>query len=273
MLVDGSPRVRAVCCGDALLAARRLIRVVALVALAGASLLVTGCGSSIGGTIGELRSTNEGLPEPWVIPGDAFPTQRLYRVHYAGPDGEVSFKLTLYLERSDRYRMDAADSLGRKAWSLALEPGGSALWVDHRGRATCRVASAAEQSFLPLAHLPIAALPRLVLGLIPAEPSDDLRRTADRVSFLDDRARLWSGQIEAGTLRRWTVTEAGEPVAWWSLEGDEGVFSDRRGRRQVRWSEQVREPLARPVQPLAAPDSYRWGDCSDPAALAPEASR
>ena len=51
--------------------------------------------------------------EPWEVPPEAYPTQRLYRIKYQGPEGKASFKLALYLESAESYRMQASDALGR----------------------------------------------------------------------------------------------------------------------------------------------------------------
>ncbi|MEM1206391.1 MAG: hypothetical protein AAGN66_24375 [Acidobacteriota bacterium] len=230
--------------------------------------IFTGCAG-----VGELP----GLPrvraadsDPWRIPETAMPTQRLYRVEYQGPEGKASFRLTLYLQAPQVYRMEASDSLGRRVWSLEVDPEGKALWLDHRREVLCRAFGAGEQSFVPLAHLPLASLPRLVLGLLPTDPEEDLRRADDgRLSYLDGLGRRWSGGSEGGRLAWWSLAEGDEAVAWWKRTGDENVFSDRRGGQQVRWREQVAEPMTGSLEALEVPKDYREGSCG--AQLAPSA--
>lgn len=205
------------------------------------------------------------LGEPWELPGDSYPSQRLYRVKYRGPQGDFGFKLALYLEGDARYRMLATD-LGRKLWSLALDGRGSAVWLDYRRKEYCRSNAAGELRFVPLADLPLDALPRLLLGRLPAEPAADLSRTAEEISFLDGRGQLWSGRLAGDALEWWSLVEAGEAVVWWRREERGGVFSDREGEQEVRWQEMVSEELKSPLAGLEIPPEYRPGECAEPSA-------
>ena len=202
-----------------------------------------------------------GADDPWRIPGDSFPTQRLYRVRYAGPEGRAGFKLTLYLPTAAAYRMAAADSLGRKLWSLQVEESGRAVWLDHRSKEFCEARGAEQLLLVPLAHLPLAALPRLLLGRMPAEPVANLVRAADQVSYLDARGQRWSGVLRDGELAWWSLEEDGEAVAWWRRDGDGGSFADPRASLEVRWQETVREALRQPLAELQIPPRFREGAC------------
>ncbi|MEM9553166.1 MAG: hypothetical protein AAGC60_02830 [Acidobacteriota bacterium] len=250
-------------------ALRAAVSSAALALALGVSLLSVGCQAGSQGLSLRL-SVAPAADAPWLLPSDAYPSQRLYRMRYQGPEGEAGFRLTLYLESPERYRMEASDSLGRKIWSLGMLPSRQALWLDHRQELYCLVAAGNEQGFLPLTQLPLEALPRLLVGLMPVPPAAERRRADLRrddtgaLSFHDDQDRLWSGQLEAGRLAWWSVTEvAGEaPVAWWKQVDDESIFSDRRGGQQVRWSEQVRETLGRELERLEVPRAYREGVCT-----------
>lgn len=252
--------------------------------------LATLLGGLLGGCSGtgpRLLPSRVDQATPWELPAESYPSQRLYRVRYQGPEGQVGVRLTLYLEAPDRYRMETADSLGRKIWSLGMVPSGQALWLDHRQELYCRVDGAGEQRFLPLAHLPLEALPRLILGLLPVPPAAERQRADVRraengeLSYRDEAGRLWSGRLEGGSLEWWSVRDDGVdgldrdplgvggssttgPVAWWRRdEAGESIFSDRRGGQQVRWSEQVRETLGRPLDRLEIPSTYREAVCVD----------
>ena len=196
-----------------------------------------------------------------MLPEGSFPTQRLYRVSYDGPEGKVGFRLTLYLASREHYRMDAADTLGRRVWSLAVEPGGEALWLDHRQRRYCATRGAREQTFVPIAHLPLEALPRLILGRMPALPAGEVLEGGGKIAYRDSRGQEWNGMLENGSLAWWSLLRDGEAVAWWRNHEGENIFSDRRGGQQVRWTEQVRELLETPLSGLEVPEKYREGAC------------
>ena len=211
-----------------------------------------------------LLGPRSGGLEPWQLPADAYPSQRLYRVKYRGPQGDAAFKLTLYLEAEASYRMLASD-LGRKLWSLTVDGQGEAVWLDYRRKEYCRASAASELRFLPLAELPLASLPRLLLGRLPAEPAAGLARGERNISFLDARGFRWNGELDGDRLRWWSLVDAGEAVIWWRLEDAGGVFSDRRGRQEVRWREVVREALKKPLGEVEIPAKFGPGSCSETA--------
>ncbi|MCP4656872.1 MAG: hypothetical protein GY856_15790 [bacterium] len=220
--------------------------------------LVAGCSSF--GRLSTLPGSSSS-EDPWEISAESYPTQRLYRVKYDGPEGRLGFKLTLYLEGEARFRMQAADSLGRKIWDLSVDESDRALWLDHRRKRYCQARGASRLALVPLAHLPLAALPKLLLGRMPATPAADLRRTKDVVSYLDARGQLWNGALADGRLQWWTLVEAGEAVTWWRRDGDAGIFGDLRGKVTLRWREVIREPLARMPARLEIPPRYGEGAC------------
>lgn len=202
--------------------------------------------------------------EPWMLPPAAAPTQRLYRVRYEGPEGKLSFKLSVYLEREGRFRLQASDVLGRKLWALAVQGDGQALWLNHRDETFCHTDARRGLVFIPLTRLPLEAVPRLLLGRLPEPPFDDLRRNETDVSYRDVRGREWTAGLDAdGTPERWSLLEDSEPVAWWQRgEGaGESLFSDRRGGQQVRWREVVREPLEGVMPREVVPEGYTQAAC------------
>lgn len=226
--------------------------------------LALGGGCATTGRLFTPVPTVEGT-DPWQIPVDAYPTQRLYRVKYRGPEGDLGFKLTLYLTNETSYRMQASD-LGRKLWSLTVEAGSEATWVSHQRKEVCHTEAAEELRFVPLGDLPLVALPKLLLGRLPAEPAANLSRDSARVAFLDARGQLWNAGIVGQDPEWWSLVEAGEVVVWWRREDDGGVFADNQGEQEVRWREIVRESLETPVAAVTVPSDYRSIDCDQAAA-------
>lgn len=211
----------------------------------------------------------------WEIPPAALDSQRLYRIGYQGPEGKLAFRLTLYLMAANHFRMDAADGVGRRIFSLELAPavaGGAlpaapvALFLDHREKQYCRLASSGLPADLPLANLPLEALPRLLLGVMPAQPAGELAQEEGKISYLDAAGQKWSGQVGAdGLLQWWTLAEGGEAVAFWQRQPAETIYSDRKAGLQVRLQEQVVERLASRPAPLEIPPGYAEIVCVRPA--------
>jgi hypothetical protein len=235
-------------------------------------LLAAGCGPA--GKFGRPERIPTG-DMPWEIPSSALGSQRLYRVSYQGPEGKLAFRLTLYLETPESFRMDAADGVGRRIFSLEVGPppaapaaaagGGQALWLDHRNKEYCRLESSGLPRDLPLANLPLEALPRLLLGMMPAQPKSELARAGGKISYLDGAGRHWSGSLDAGGLLEWwTLVEAGEAIAWWQRQPEETIYSDRLAGLQVRLQQQVVEPLKAKPSRLEIPAGYAESACGRP---------
>jgi len=221
----------------------------------------SGCATTDGLT-SLFRPPESNRAEPWILPADSYPTQRLYRIKYSGPEGDAGFKLTLYLEGPNRYRLLASD-LGRKLWSLSVDSQGEALWIDYRGKEYCRSDAASELRFVPLAELPLNAMPKLLLGSIPAVPATGLNRSVDRISFLDARGQLWNGGFAEEQLEWWSLVDSGEATVWWRREGRGGTFVDRPGGQRVSWTEIVSEVLEVPLAAVSIPTKHREGRCSE----------
>lgn len=209
-----------------------------------------------------LIPSGDSSVDPWTWPADAFPTQRLYRAKYDGPEGRLGFKLTLYLESAERYRLQAVDLVGRKVWELDLDGEGGALLIDHRNQRFCRMDRAGELTMAPLGRFPLVAIPRLLLGLLPADPAREVQIEGETLSYRDDSGQLWQASWQDGQLAWWTLGEAGDPLAYWRREdGIGGIFSDRRGQQQLRWNETVREGLPQSLDRPQIPASYEFGSC------------
>ena len=205
----------------------------------------------------------------WEVPPTAVGTQRLYRITYQGPEGKLSFRLTLYLVRSGQFRMDAADGVGRRIFSLEVgdsgAAAGTALWLDHRNKEFCRLSPSGLPRDLPLANLPLAALPRLLLGVMPAQPASELAQADGKIAYRDAAGQKWSGSVGGdGLLEWWTLAEGDQAIAWWQRQPSETIYSDRRAGLQVRLQEQVVEQLVETPPVLEVPDGYRESACGLP---------
>ncbi len=218
------------------------------------------------------RLPSESGGRAWEIPPAAFATQRLYRVGYQGPEGKLGLRLTLYLVGPSDFRMDAADGVGRRVFSLEVRSSAAAagaaptaLWLDHRNKVYCRLSPSGLPRDLPLANLPLEALPRLLLGVMPAPPASELAEHGGKLSFRDAAGQEWSGSVGAGgRLEAWTLSEAGQPIAWWQRQPSETIYSDRRAGLQVRLEEHVVEPLKARPSPLLVPEGYLESACALP---------
>lgn len=200
----------------------------------------------------------------WQVPEEAYPTQRLYRMRYRGPEDErAGFKLTLYLVSHQQYRMLAADSLGRKLWALDLNAEGRATWLNYREKEFCHLGAADRLGFLPIARLPLVALPRLLLGRMPTEPTASLEKYDTHLTFLDAEGQRWNGSFqEDGQLQWWSQVEGEENIAWWRREEQGGSYIHRSSQQELRWKEIVRETMTESLVELDIPQRFREGICT-----------
>ena len=208
-----------------------------------------------------------GAAEPWQIPEAAYGSQRLYRVSYAGPEGEGSFKLTLRLASPSRYQVTTADPVGRALWSLDVAED-SGLWLDHRNRTFCKFEGRFDISGVPLAPFPLLSLPSLLLGRLPAEPVPPIpapQQKGKDINFKDGMDRRWTATLSSGQVASWTLWDGEKPAVLWVQRDDWAILSDRVQGVQMRWKEVVREALASPPQPLKAPAGFAEQDCEEPA--------
>ncbi|HEX4952347.1 MAG TPA: hypothetical protein VF017_02980 [Thermoanaerobaculia bacterium] len=210
-------------------------------------------------------------PPPWALAAEDLATQRLFRLHYDGPEGEGSFRLTLRLLAADRYRATAVDAVGRLVWSLSVE-GEEGLWLDHRQERFCRFRGRLAPEVLALSPFGLPSLPALLLGRMPVAPAGTIEPPEegkeDRLDYLDTEGRRWTALLSPeGGVASWTLWQEGEPVVWWSRQGEEALLSERRRAAQLRWREVLREAIAPELAPLTPPATFREGceTASDPA--------
>jgi hypothetical protein len=201
----------------------------------------------------------------WEIPAAGLHTQRLFRVHYSGPEGEGSFKVTLRLTSPERYQLQAVDPVGRSLWSLDVTHS-QGLFLNHRARTSCVFEGSFDLSGVALGPFPLLTLPSLLLGRVPATPSEPPQPHGSQVSFHDAAGRVWTAVLGGdGVVQSWTLAEGGAPSIWWVRSEDWAILSDRERNVQVRWKEVLREPVQGEPAALAAPSGYRAGPCRNPA--------
>jgi hypothetical protein len=212
---------------------------------------------------------------PWEIPPELLASQRLYRVRYQGPEGEGGLRLTLWLATPERYRARAVDLLGRPLWSLAVD-GDGGLWVDHRAEVFCRLRGRADLSDLAglsLAPFPLAALPPLLLGRLPAPPAPGTEPApgGGTIEYRDAEGRRWTAALAGGAAPTswalWGESGGGGALLTWLAAADgEAVLSDRAAGMQLRWRQVVAEALAGPPGAGEPPAGYREATCTEAAA-------
>ncbi len=200
---------------------------------------------------------------PWLVPPAAYGTQRLFRLHYQGPEGEGTLRLILRLASPERYRLVIADRLGRSLFTLDAAPTGGLL-LDHREGLACPLEAGVEIEGLPVHPLPFEALPAVLLGRLPAAPARGRPEPAagGGLEFRDATGRRWTAEVgERGEVRSWTLWQQGEPSLWWRSDGGQAVLSERERGAQASWRELGSEPLARPLPSPEMPAGFEPGVC------------
>lgn len=208
------------------------------------------------------RAGEPGRPLSAQLADGDFPTQRLFRFRYEGPEGSGSGRLTLRLQSPQRFEIAVADSFGRAVWTLGAEAE-LGLLVDHRQRTVCSLDSGVTLSrFLP-GPVPLRAVPALLLGRLPVS-GVSASSGEGRSRVTDDVGREWVvREAEDGTLAAWTMWVDGEPAAWWQrLAGGEMLLSERNKGVQLRWRQTLSEALTDSLPALRPPTDYRPGDCT-----------
>ncbi len=199
-----------------------------------------------------------------MVPSSDYGTQRLFRLHYDGPEGEGTLRLVLRLESPSRYRLVISDRLGRSLFTLDAAPSGGLL-LDHRQALACPLAAGVRLEGLPIEPLSVQALPAVLLGRLPSLPAHGRSRESSTgaLEFRDGAGRRWSARLgDGGQVRSWTLWQAGEPALWWRSNDGQAFLSDRRRGAQASWREVGREPLAEPLPPPAVPEGFAAGECS-----------
>lgn len=208
----------------------------------------------------ELRLPSAAAEELWSLDQEDLWTQRLFRMHYDGPDGDGSFKLTLRLASPELFQMTAVDRLSRRWFSLSVADG-EALLLDHREKTYCRYAGEIELAAVPLGPLPFSTLPALLLGRLPLPAGSPVAIEAGEVGFRDRRGRRWTAGLEEKRLTNWILWGDDGPEVWWQAREDSAMLSSRRESLQLRWRQVVAEPMPPPLAEMTVPEGYVRGEC------------
>lgn len=216
-------------------------------AAACAAALALGCGAGVGRPgHGNVPPGDGADALPWELPAAALGTQRLYRASYQGPEGDGSFRATLRLAAADRFELALADRLGRPVYALRVE-GAEGWWLDQRRDFVCRDLARLELPGLEPGLVEARALPRLLIGRLPATlggAAPAAPASAGELALRDTAGRLWTASRDRAGLTEWALRDpAGEASWWWRRERRGGMLAGREGR-QLRWQEVVVEPLA-----------------------------
>jgi hypothetical protein len=243
---------------------RRLLAGSLLAALLVAALFLANCA----GRPAPRTALSRTASLPWEIPPADYGTQRLYRVSYAGPEGEGGFKVTLRLASPSRFQLQAVDPLGRSLWSLDVA-GGTGLMLNHRSRVFCRLTGSFETVELPFGSFPLAVLPALLLDRVPATPIGPAAAAPAKgqrqLQLADREGREWSATLDRdGVPASWSLRQGGEPMLFWVKRDDGSVLSDRERGVQIKWRQVVAEPLRGEIAPLTLPAGYREDACVAP---------
>lgn len=155
--------------------------------------------------------------------------------------------------------------MGRSLWSLDVAHS-RGLFLNHRNRSSCLFEGSFDLSGVALGPFPLLTLPSLLVGRVPATPSEPPQQRGGQTSFHDAAGRVWTAVTgREGVVQSWTLAEGGTPSIWWVRSDDWAILSDRERNVQVRWREVLREPLSGDPKPLEAPSGYRSGPCRNPA--------
>jgi hypothetical protein len=220
----------------------------------------------VGAMAGSISCAHRGL-EPAEAsaasapgPGaDSGGRQVLLRVRYRGLDGRGRIRLTVRLS-GDAFQLAGADAFGRPLWTLSGR-GGSTLLLDHRRREACEMRGEVAVPAIALSDLPVAMLPRVLLGELPfVLPAG---RQPPEIDFTDASGRRWTARLTGdGRPERWTLWADDRPLVWWQAMEQGAVLSHLDGA-QVLWTVIADEALAGPVEALEIPDGYASGNCDE----------
>ncbi|MGE5233515.1 MAG: hypothetical protein ACM3OB_05345 [Acidobacteriota bacterium] len=180
--------------------------------------------------------------------------QVLFRAQFASREGSGSLRLVLRQAGPQRYELRAADIAGRGLWRLVVV-GDAGLLVDEGASRFCRPAGSVRLEGLRLPALPLAVVPRILLGQSPVPGSSPDARAAEEAG-----GRRWTWTATGGEVESWTLWQRGEAIAWWRRDGSTAVLSTR-GGAQLRWVAAVSEPLRGPLPDLEPPAGAVEGDC------------
>lgn len=186
--------------------------------------------------------------------------QYLFRLVYDSGGGRVSLRVVLRRVSDDRFQLAASDVAGRPVFGLDYA-GERAVLVDHRAGIYCTGGPGLRLTEVHPSELPLAALPRILLGSLPVPRSGLEAPVVRSEELVDAEGRRWRAGYEGEVLARWSLLDAEGPALWWKRQDDGGILS-RRGGEQYRWTLIVAEDAAQPLADIV-PVDFAEGVCRE----------
>ncbi len=167
----------------------------------------------------------------------------------------------MVLASAPLFSLMASDPFGRSLWDFQIDRDQS-YFVDHRESKICSIDSLMVLPGDTLEMFPLASLPLVLLGYLPASPRSGLVSSDEGLSFIDDQGRKWTATLKEQQVSSWTLWMGDEPLLWWTRQAKGGILSHRRGS-QFRWKEVVAEALDSPYSGVELPSTYQRVICSE----------
>jgi hypothetical protein len=176
-------------------------------------------------------------PPPWHgLSAPDLGTQRLFRAELRGPEDSSNVRLVLRLWRADRFSVSASDRLGRALWQIEVDGAGNrARLVEKEAGCTLDPSRTLELPGVVI-PLPVALLPEVLLGRLPA----GVDGRGIRIGAHDER---WSYLVEDGALLSWRLQPSVGAALEWRRTERGAVLALKAEDLELEWREVANEPL------------------------------
>jgi hypothetical protein len=192
--------------------------------------------------------------------GQAFPTQRIFRVRFQDGAGTVSFRMVGWLTSSEVFRLSAMDPVGRMLWTIDLDAPRTTV-LDFRSKRACTTVGPVS---LPEVAMGPLSLPDFALVLVGLPPTTFERRLEGRGDRSARNEAGWHLSVEPSgdEVGAWTLWAGREPVLWYRRDSRSSILSHRDGV-QFRWRETHREQLTERPVALDIPEDFVTVACHE----------